>query len=484
MTIGGTMVERGILGRSGRDGLDGFGTSARVVAAELAVEPGDTPVWIEELDALARALARGDLVEAERVVNQLPAWVRAVWEPVVVSWRERVVEFLVAASGAVAEGLRPVQAADEFLMAFREQREQASQAASVARELASSVEVVSGSVAQVSDAARSAAERAEAGIARVDEALRSLTDVARSVSELQARIEDLSKAVGPITQVLGTIATIAKQTNLLALNAAIEAARAGEHGRGFAVVAEEVRRLAVSTQEAVSGIRSQVQALSDGMQRVGEAMGIVAEGVENGALVAAGGQEALAAIRKAVDAIVGPLQEIASAAEEQAQAVGQLARNVGQVADVAERVGRQADELTVVVLEQMHRLRTVRELVAQTTVSLTDSQLAQVAKADHLLWVQRLLAMLHGREQLQPEQVADWTVCRLGRWYYGRGRERYGSSNVFRALEAPHQRLHQTAAEAVRAWNRGEHERARELVVEVRRISGEIVHLLETLRTV
>ncbi|MCX7622590.1 MAG: methyl-accepting chemotaxis protein, partial [Thermomicrobium sp.] len=365
------------------------------------------------LEGLAQALAKGNLTEAERVVRELPPALRAVWEPVVTSWQQRITELLVAASGAVAEGLRPVRAADEFLRAFRDQKEQAAQAAVVARELATSVEVVSGSVGQVSEAARGAAERAEAGIARVDEALRALADVARSASELQQRIEELSRAVDPITQVLGTIATIAKQTNLLALNAAIEAARAGEHGRGFAVVAEEVRRLAVSTQEAVSGIRARVQALSEGMQRVGEAMGVVAEQVENGALVAAGGQEALAAIRKSIDAIVAPLQEIASAAEEQAQAVGQLARNVAQVAEVAEVIGRQADELTVGVLEQMQRLRTMRELVAQTTLSLGDGELLAVAKADHLLWVQRLLAMLHGRERLQPEQVADWTVCRL-----------------------------------------------------------------------
>ncbi len=457
----------------------GSGRAVRAVAAEEQIGSS----WLETLDELAHALARGDLVEAEQVIRQLPPEMRPVWEPVVTTWRERIAELLLAASGAVAEGLRPVRAADEFLRAFREQQEQAAAAAQVARELAASVEVVSGGVGQVSETARGAAERAEAGIAQVDEALQSLANVARSVAELQQRIEDLSKAVGPITQVLGTIATIAKQTNLLALNAAIEAARAGEHGRGFAVVAEEVRRLAVSTQEAVSGIRHQVQALSEGMQRVGEAMGVVADQVENGAAIAAGGQEALTAIRKAVDAIVAPLQEIASAAEEQAQAVGQLARNVTQVATVAERVGRQADELTEGVLEQMHRLRAIRELVAQTTLGLTDAQLLQVAKADHLLWVQRLLAMLHGREQLQPEQVADWRVCRLGRWYYGRGRERYGASNSFRALEAPHQRLHQTAAEAVRAWNRGDRERARELVEEVRRISGEIVQLLDSLRT-
>jgi len=478
------MVERYRIGEP-------VGTGGNGAARGTVTEPGAfaapdeamPAVLAAQFDELASALTRGDLDEATRVVSGLPAELRASWEQVVASWRERMSDILVAASGAVAEGLRPVQAADAFAQAFREQRELANQAATVARELAASVEVVSSNVGQVSETARGAAERAEAGVARVDEALRSLAEVARAVAELQQRIEDLSKAVHPITQVLGTIATIAKQTNLLALNAAIEAARAGEHGRGFAVVAEEVRRLAVSTQEAVAGIRAQVEALSEGMERVGEAMGVVAEQVENGALVASGGQDALAAIRASIEAVVAPLQEIASAAEEQAQAVGQLAKTVAHVAEVAESVGRQADELTVGVLEQMQRLRAMRERIAQTKLTLTDSQLVQVAKADHLLWVQRLLAMLHGREQLQPEQVADWTVCRLGRWYYGRGRERYGTSSVFRQLEAPHQRLHQTAAEAVRAWNRGDRERARELVEEVRRISGEIVSLLDTLRT-
>ncbi len=42
---------------------------------------------------------------------------------------------------------------------------------------------------------------------------------------------------------------IVKQIVILALNAAIEAARAGDHGRGFAVVAEEVRNLAMRSQE-------------------------------------------------------------------------------------------------------------------------------------------------------------------------------------------------------------------------------------------
>jgi methyl-accepting chemotaxis protein len=137
----------------------------------------------------------------------------------------------------------------------------------------------------------------------------SLTEMTNTTSQISASAEEIASTGGTMIstvngalakanetdQVLGFVQQIAKQTNLLGLNAAIEAARAGDAGRGFHVVAEEIRKLAISSNESVEKIASVLREIKGSIHRIMEMV------ENNGALTqeqAAGTQEITAEINE------------------------------------------------------------------------------------------------------------------------------------------------------------------------------------------
>jgi len=68
------------------------------------------------------------------------------------------------------------------------------------------------------------------------------------------RIKELDSHAEKAGEILAAIMQVADRTDLLALNARWRY-KAGEAGRGFTLVAAEMRRLAESVMESVTGIR-------------------------------------------------------------------------------------------------------------------------------------------------------------------------------------------------------------------------------------
>ena len=94
-----------------------------------------------------------------------------------------------------------------------------------------------------------------------------IIDTSKDAMHLVERMDDVVDSMKDIASLMVDTKRIANRTNLLALNAAIEAVRAGDAGKGFRVVADEVRELALRSQEfsdrAAAAVRACISTSND-----------------------------------------------------------------------------------------------------------------------------------------------------------------------------------------------------------------------------
>lgn len=220
---------------------------------------------------------------------------------------------------------------------------------------------------QTADASREAADH----IDQTHQALNGTKDkvglLSRSVEEASSQMHQVAERSRAIDGILVTIREIAGRTNLLALNAAIEAARAGEQGRGFAVVAEEVRHLAMRTQDSTKDVDDLIKGLQGDVQHAGLLLQDSRGEMEQTLTFTHRSVELLDRAVLDVKRIDSHAQQVATAAEEQSQvseeinrsltAIGDAARDLAHLAQVSEAAALETHDVIRTLDDQLNLLR-------------------------------------------------------------------------------------------------------------------------------
>lgn len=241
------------------------------------------------------------------------------------------------------------------------QKESTQRGATAIAEMSDTVTEVANHTNEAAKLAQAAMTEFTAGQAEVNKTQLNINDLASKVVEAAEVIHHLSEDSQEISRVMEVIESIAEQTNLLALNAAIEAARAGEQGRGFAVVADEVRNLALRTQESTQEIHQVIEKMQASSNK---AVAVMNQGQEQATLSVNQAKlagDALNAINASVTRITDMNHQIAATTDQQSAGAIEISENFNQITSSALKSEQEATKITAASRE-LEELAKVLEL--------------------------------------------------------------------------------------------------------------------------
>lgn len=319
----------------------------------------------------------------------------------------------------------------------------------VVKDLANEVLKFTDTVSQASHQTRSGKESMDETGATIDHVHTETEKAVEALHGMDSSINQLKDSTGNIHSLVDAVKVIASQTNLLALNASIEAARAGEHGRGFAVVADEVRKLAEQSRASVEEINQQLTDVRNYSQSISEEFDKMdASFMENVEAVKDASQQTKSMV-DIFDKINDAVQVLVPLSEKQASAFEEMTASLGATMNDVTAQNEATRECNVFIYEALKKNNAMRDRLGKMQLDLSDKETLEITKTDHLMWKARINQMLWGNMDLDSKDVRDHNCCRLGKWYNGPGKTKYGHLQVFQDLEPVHAQFHTACADTI-----------------------------------
>ena len=288
-----------------------------------------------------------------------------VFNQMLISFRNLIVEVngsvatLNKATGNLSENIHGANEGVETQM------QQTDLVATAVTEMVATVDEIANNTREAAQKAETTNNNADKGKQGVDHTISQIANLSEKLLSSENVVKELEKESITIASVLDVIRGIAEQTNLLALNAAIEAARAGEQGRGFAVVAEEVRALAMRSQQSTEEISKLLNQLQSESTSATQAMDIGNELSQNCVELAQQTGQSLEQINTEVAELANISAQIATSVEEQSVVAEQVNQNVITISDMSSESEEHGKEAVLLSKNLLTRLNEQHSLVTQ-----------------------------------------------------------------------------------------------------------------------
>lgn len=348
-------------------------------------------------------------------------------------------------------------------------------------ELTASIEDVSNMAQKVSENSNDTKQVTGKGVETISNSIKFVKESFDNIVSIDGQMKSVKSKTLTINEIINIVKEIADQTNLLSLNASIEAARAGEHGKGFAVVANEVKKLAEHTKNSVVNIQDNITSLQKDIDLSVEKVSEASQQLDEGKQLVDEALESINLIHNSIDSVNDTIMQVAANTEEQTAAVESFTSNVTELSKQADYIDNNCHNIGKYIYDLSKKIDLIRLEMIKNRFCVTDSDMIEIYKTDHLLWRWRVYNMLLGNEKVNIDEVKDYKKCRLGLWYYGVECDKFRDNKVFIELEKPHIELHKLATEATIAYEKNDIRTAEECLKKMDECSVKVFALMDEL---
>lgn len=322
---------------------------------------------LAELQTDVVAAARGDLTVYSRVGDGEIGIVADLFNSIVESLREIVIEVKSASSQVNTSVIQDGVAICSLAHDANQQSVEINNMLRLVEQMTTSIQELAENARQAAEVAQIASEAADIGGTAMAQTVESIFVLRETVVDTSKKVKRLGEASQQISNIGNLINEIALQTKVLAVNASIEAARSGEENK-FAVIAQEVTALASSSANATKEIEQIVESIQMETCQVVSAMDLGTSQVVEGTKLAANAKEGLSKTVNLSHQINKLLQSISDTTLTQAETSQIVTKSMQQNAQVSEDNAKSAQQVSHSLQQTVETTQKLQSLVGKFKV--------------------------------------------------------------------------------------------------------------------